>query len=68
MTTDTLIAILAAAIAGSMIHRYRGGGIQIIPRFPGRSLWGAALAFGAISWLVLGPLLGAALAGQWVVG
>ncbi|MFI9652607.1 hypothetical protein [Guyparkeria halopsychrophila] len=35
---------LLAALAGALIHRYRGGGIQIIPRFPGRSLWGAALA------------------------
>jgi len=59
--TVVVLTVLAGAAIGAVLHRYRGGGIRVIPRFPGRSLWGAALAFGALAWWVLGPLIGAAL-------
>jgi hypothetical protein len=45
--TETVLVLLAAALAGALLHRYRGGGFDL-PR-PGRSLWVSAPLVGLIA-------------------
>jgi len=66
MIIDAIIAILAAAIAGAFIHRYRGGGFDL-PR-PGRSLWVAAPLVGLIAWPFIGALPATYLAALYLAG
>jgi len=48
-------------VLGAFLHRLRGGGLDAVPRFPGRSLWTAALVFGAVTAVAFDPMIGLAL-------
>lgn len=61
MTPETIFTLLAATVLGAFLHRMRGGGLSAIPRFPGRSLWTAALVFGAVTAVAFDPMIGLAL-------